>query len=376
LFKFNENSRKTNKWCKLITLNKQKNILFVARHIGPHQQKILDQIIKEKLNLVILCSTKSDIKIKYQSYLHPYFSSIAKYTFANWALVLVAPLVIGVYTATFGWAASFAVNCKKVIFALGSDMLVDPYKNSLKKITIKVALRRCNLLLIDNIQGIENAYALGFSGKTIFSPFGVEIPNSSSKLDKRIKQHGETILWVRGTNSVYNIDCFLKALNKLREYKEIKWKVIFAGRGTSSTQFKSKIKEHGLEKYVQLKGLIKKKSDMIKLYSKASIFVSSSFSDGTSVALLEGMAYGLTIVVSDFKNNAVWIKNEGNGFLFNPKKPEELADIFYKILNGSISIDDRKVMNTKSRKLVKKNGSLKNFNDKVSEMLLENSTPK
>ena len=291
-------------------------------------------------------------------------------------LLFKRTIVIGIYTVTFGWAISFAVNCKKVIFALGSDLLVDPYKNFWKKITVKMALKRCNLLFVDNFQGIKNAYSLGFNGVTKFSPYGVEIPTLKSSLDERIRMYNETILWVRGTNPIYNIDCLLMALKELKKYNKTNWKVIFAGHGTSSRSFKLKNKKYNLEKHAQLKGFIRKKSEMADLYSKASIFVSSSLSDGTSVALLEGMAYGLTMVVSDFKNNSLWIKNQRNGFLFDPKKPEDLAALLDKILSGSISIDDRKVMIAKSHKLVKKYGSLENFNKKVSEMLQLNCSSK
>ena len=379
---FNNTSKATAKWCVLISFNKQQNILFIARSIDPHREKILSQIIKEKLNLVILCSTKNHFDKKYQPYLHPYFTAIANYTFTNWTLIFIAPIlvfldtllfkrtkVIGVNTATFGWATSFAVNCKKIIFALGGDLLVGPYRNFLKKITVKMALRRCNLLFVDNYQGIRNAYSLGFKGVAEFSPYGVEIPTLKSSFNERIRLHGETILWVRGTNPVYNIDCFLMALKELKNKNRTNWKVIFAGKGTSSSSFRSKIKKYNLEKQAQLKGFITKKSEMAELYSKATIFVSSSLSDGTSVALLEGMVYGLTMIVSDFKNNSFWIKNQKNGFLFDSKNPEDLAAILDKILRGSISIDDRKAMNVLSQKFVKKHGSLEIFNKKVSEML-------
>ncbi|MHA1470466.1 MAG: glycosyltransferase [Candidatus Asgardarchaeia archaeon] len=363
-------------WCLVIS----HNILFVARNIGPHQEKIVELILQTKAQLTILCSTKDSINEKYKPLLHPHFSKIADVSFINWTLIIIAPIlvfldtllnnrtiIIGSYTLTFGWAIAFGIKCQKYIFALGGDLLVEPYNNFLKRITTKIALKRGNLLFVDNFTGIKNAYSLGYNGEVSFLPYGVEIPESVESIENKTQKKDETILWVRGVNPIYNIDCFLEALKKLEKLTKIKFKIVFAGSGTSSNSFKSKIAYYQFKNHVCFRGFIHEKSEMIKLYKKSTIYVSSSFSDGTCVSLLEAMANGVTIVVSNFENNEYWIKNQENGFLFNPRDSDELAQILYKLIERIIPIKQRKTMIEKSREKVRKKGSIQSFNEKLQE---------
>jgi glycosyltransferase involved in cell wall biosynthesis len=57
----------------------------------------------------------------------------------------------------------------------------------------------------------------------------------------------------------------------------------------------------------------------------ADVYVSSAVSDGTSISLLEAMACGLPVVVSDGFGNKEWVKPGENGWLVPPNDPAALA---------------------------------------------------
>ena len=361
--------------------NNEESILFLCRNIGPHQQKMVDILLEQNKKVTLLCTTKG-LDEKYKPYLHPYFTRIANSSFANWTLILIAPIlvfldtllfkrskILGNYTTTFGWATAFAVNTERIIIAYGSDLMLYPYRNIPARITASFGLSQADKLLVDNISGLNNAFRLGFTGQYELTPFGNEIPSSVVNLDKRVKKNGETILWVRGSEPVYNIDCFIDALHILDKEIGGSWKVILAGNGTSSAKIKSKFSNASIKNKIDFLGYVKGKDKLMALFKKSSIYVSSSFSDGTSVSLLDAMSYGLTIVVSDFINNQFWIKNGYNGYLFDPNNPKELANILQQIITAKITIDERKKQVEVSRKKVKSNGSIDIFKRKFKKLV-------
>ena len=364
-------------------MNKNELILFLCRTIGPHQEKIINEMSKVYQNITVLCSSKG-VKKEFKTFLHPYFTKIADHTFTNWTVIIIAPLlvfidsllykrtkVIGHYTVTFGWAVVFNFVAKRVIFSMGSDLLLDPFKSFLRRITVIVALKHAHLMLFDNIEGYKIARDLGFKGKAVFSPYGAYLPTKIEGIAKRIKANGEIILWVRGAHKpVYNIECFLDALAVLNQRNlKNKWTVIIAGRGTKKKKVLDFIQNNNLNSRIKNMGYIRDKNIITKLYNKSSIFVSTAYSDGTSVSLLEAMVYGLTIIVSDFVNNSYWIKNNINGFLFDPNDPHKLADILQRIIDEDILIEKRLEFSKLSYDIVKLKGTVDNFNKKMQKLL-------
>ena len=63
--------------------------------------------------------------------------------------------------------------------------------------------------------------------------------------------------------------------------------------------------------------------------------MSTSFSDGTSVSLLEGMACGLPVVVSDIPSNNEWITNGENGFIFSKGDSKDLSKKLLHLVKDS-----------------------------------------
>jgi glycosyltransferase involved in cell wall biosynthesis len=58
----------------------------------------------------------------------------------------------------------------------------------------------------------------------------------------------------------------------------------------------------------------------------ADAYVSSALSDGTSISLLEAMATGLPVVVSESFGNLEWVQQGVNGALAQPGRASSLAE--------------------------------------------------
>ena len=78
-------------------------------------------------------------------------------------------------------------------------------------------------------------------------------------------------------------------------------------------------KELGLEKQFHLLGY---RTDALKLYRGADVFVFPSFREGLSVSMMEAMASGLPIICSRIRGNVDLVLNEITKF--NPFDADEL----------------------------------------------------
>ena len=61
-------------------------------------------------------------------------------------------------------------------------------------------------------------------------------------------------------------------------------------------------------------------------YRSADLYLSASHSDGSSVSLMEALACGRPVLVSDIPGNREWLENSPAGWLFTDGDEDALAD--------------------------------------------------
>lgn len=83
-------------------------------------------------------------------------------------------------------------------------------------------------------------------------------------------------------------------------------------------------------------------------YRKADFFCLPSLYEGFPNVICEAMSSGLPVICSDVCDNPYLIKDDINGFLFDPHNPESIADAIIKII--SIPIDKRMKIGDENRK--------------------------
>ena len=74
------------------------------------------------------------------------------------------------------------------------------------------------------------------------------------------------------------------------------------------------------------------------LFKQSKVFVSPSSHDGTPNALLEAMACGCFPIVGDIESMREWIEDGKNGFLVNPRNPEDLANAICNALDQPLML--------------------------------------
>ena len=111
-------------------------------------------------------------------------------------------------------------------------------------------------------------------------------------------------------------DC-IKINNNLR--------LLLLGTGTLEKKIKSKIKKYNISDYVHCPGWVNRK-EMNDYLNSADIYVSNSYTDGSSVSLLEAMACGLTPIVTRIESIEEWVENDYNGYLVDIDDPSDMVN--------------------------------------------------
>jgi glycosyltransferase involved in cell wall biosynthesis len=73
-------------------------------------------------------------------------------------------------------------------------------------------------------------------------------------------------------------------------------------------------------------------SDLPRYYRSADLYIAATHSDGTSISLLEAMACGTPVLVSDIPSNREWVEHGRNGWLFPDGDPNALAEAIREAL--------------------------------------------
>jgi glycosyltransferase involved in cell wall biosynthesis len=96
------------------------------------------------------------------------------------------------------------------------------------------------------------------------------------------------------------------------------------GNGSQAAFLHRIFSEAGLLDQVHFPGQVSQ-ADLPRYYRSADLYISASHSDGTSISLLEAMACGSPVLVSNIPGNQEWIQDGVQGWLFQDGSTEDLA---------------------------------------------------
>ncbi len=132
---------------------------------------------------------------------------------------------------------------------------------------------------------------------------------------------------------VKGVEFLIKSINLLKETHD-DFKLLIIGDGSERNNLERLSEELNIKDYIEFRGRVP--NEEIPLYLKASdIFVLPSLSEGFPNALLEAMASGLPVIATNIRGLDEIIEDGINGFLVNPKSPEEIANKLNHIIQDN-----------------------------------------
>jgi len=239
-----------------------------------------------------------------------------------------------------------------VSMSWGSDILSAGGWNFSKKMIVQRALRHSVVLIGDCEVVKQKAIALGFPADRIVTfPWGVDLklfsPGSGDTLRKKggdVKKFA--ILCLRSWEPIYGVDIVIKAfIIAARQNPTVT--LLLGGTGSQEEEIHRVVRESGIEDRVRFLGKIPQ-VELPKVYRTVNLYVSGSHSDGSSVSLMEALACGIPVLVSDIASNMEWVKEGQNGWLFRNGNVQQLAKLMTAIPNkqtllGKMSLNNRQL---------------------------------
>jgi len=208
-----------------------------------------------------------------------------------------------------------------LLMSWGSDMLIDSDRDEFWRWMTYQTLSRADLFACDSDEVSRRARALvGYPQDRIVQfPWGVDVSAFSPGEDRlRLRnrlgwQDCFLIISTRALEPNYGVDIVLEAFSRAL-HRDPKVRLVLAGDGSQAEQIRCCANDLNLSSFVYFAGMISQ-AEMPSYLRAADLYVSCAYSDGSSVSLLEAMACGLPVVVTDRPSNREWVIQGENGWL-------------------------------------------------------------
>jgi len=164
----------------------------------------------------------------------------------------------------------------------------------------------------------------------------IENPVSDAFFEQEKKEKEGLIVYPAYFNSLKNQITLIEALCRLKK-EHVRFHCILPGPildYTCYTTITSLIKTCGLEEDVSIPGPVPF-SQMLRLYSEASVMVMTSFQETAPLVISEAMASQTPVIASRVSGIPYMVSEGNSGFLINPHDPGEVADKIRILLDDS-----------------------------------------
>jgi glycosyltransferase involved in cell wall biosynthesis len=261
-----------------------------------------------------------------------------------------------------------------VVTVWGSDIFIDPKKSMAKKYFVKYALKKADLITTDSVSSIKAILGFGVDEEKVkLIVHGVDLKlfhsienNEEFKKELCIRQNYQVVISTRNLEPVYDVDTLIKAIPYVIDECPNTFFLIL-GDGILRRQLEELACKLGVAKNVRFVGSVSNR-EMPKFLESSDVFVSTSLSDTRSVSLLEAMACGLPVVVTDLEGNKECVKEGVNGFLFSKGDFKALGEKIIYLLGDE---DTRRRFGVISRRYVEKEGSYEKEMRKMEKLYKE-----
>ena len=233
----------------------------------------------------------------------------------------------------------------------GSDILIEPDKSFLRRRLVRKVMKTCDHVQCD-AEFVKKKIMLdyGFPDEriTVF-PWGIDL-GQFKKTGKRsardflkLEQDKFIVIFNRYFETVYGVNYLLDAYREFSKGKD-DIMMIMLSDGSGKVDVLKYISDNSLQEKIQVIGRVPN-NELPLFLNAADVYVSPSLSDGTSLSLLEAMACGMGLIVTDVPAIKEWV-NSDNGLMVKRENSGEIADALQKYYNDRSLIEEHGKLNT------------------------------
>jgi glycosyltransferase involved in cell wall biosynthesis len=248
-----------------------------------------------------------------------------------------------------GWLAASCGFHPYIVTSWGSDVFIQPQRSRLARLLARYTLRNADLVTVNSQAMGDQVIRLGASADRVRNvQFGIEMdifnPQSltaQQEIDLRqhlsIPEKAPLVLCPRAINSIYNIDIIFQSVPLvLQRFPQVVFVFInYNADQDYKSSLDSMASDLGIEGNIHWLSPIRERGNLAKLYHLSDVVISVPSSDGTPVSVLEAMACGRPMIVSDLPSLREYIHHGENGWLVPVGEPTVLAQHIIRFLENS-----------------------------------------
>jgi glycosyltransferase involved in cell wall biosynthesis len=213
----------------------------------------------------------------------------------------------------------------------GFDLMEDALRNSWWRWVTGYTLRRSSFFVSDAEITRSKAIAFGMdAARTVVFPWGVDLQRFRPRRAETRSQRATVLFCNRSWEPSYGVDVLAQAFaNIAQRRKDIS--LLLLGGGSQAQTIRQILMKSGALERVRFGGQVSQTA-MPRWLHMADLYISTSHVDGSSVSLMEALACGLPVLVSDIPANKEWVRDGVNGWLFPDGNAGALAEKILAII--------------------------------------------
>lgn len=251
----------------------------------------------------------------------------------RWQLRHFRPDVVNAhYAHNYGTWAALAGHHPLIVTCWGSDLLGMAHRGAIERWKTRIALASADLITLNSGELRRVALQLGAEAERIEKVvIGIDPePFLGAHDDKQ--EVPPVVLSTRRLEPLYNIaDILTACADVIADGRPLR--LIIASDGSLAGTLRGMAARLGVADSVEFTGFVDDK-ELVRLYRRASVYVSVPSSDSTAVSLLQAMAAGCAVVATDLPAAREWVDPAAGNRLIGVGAPHELADAIAGLLDA------------------------------------------
>jgi L-malate glycosyltransferase len=249
-----------------------------------------------------------------------------------------------------------------VTMSWGYDLLIDVNNGRSWDWATRYTLKRSDALVgdCDTIRNLAIQYGMD-ADKIVTFPWGANIHRFNVKTLERSNVRDRlgwgddkfVLLSTRSWSDLYGVEDLARAFVRVARQHPVA-RLLMLGNGPLAPKIRMIFQHGGVQDSVHFPGQISQEK-LPNYYQAANLYISTSHSDGTSISLLEALASGIPVLLTDIPGNQEWIETPGEvGWFFKDGDVDSLvAGITHAVENR----DQLPTMSRAARQMAESRGN-------------------
>ncbi len=238
----------------------------------------------------------------------------------------------------YGYWGAFSGFHPFIMTVWGDDVYVTPHETKLKGSLARAVLGRADLITGDSEDILTHVVRMGADPDICrVVQWGVDLDRFRPDADGGVRrmlgipEDAPVVISIRSfTQAYYNIDTIVRTAPGVLE-KRPDTHYIIAGNEGDDSELRALADSLGLDDRIHFVGRIPHE-ELPGYLATSDVFLTVPSVDATPVSLLEAMACGVAVIISNLESAMEWVTDGENGLVVRPAERRELEDAILKLI--------------------------------------------